>query len=279
MINPTINIIHQLPGRLRLILSRPPRQIERLKSQVLGHEGINLVKFNPITKSLLIYYNPTDVQVSEIIIRVAISLSMEYGMCPVYIKSKKCTAGFNISDNYALISLGIAWLGKLNMVPINVQNILNYNAAFSTLVSVVNHGIAEGKLSGTPDPEVVSFIYLINSMLKNEFLLSSTITWISTFGRHLVEDDLDDISIQAFKVFNSDEDLTYYDVAVRSENNFTGKSIIRIVTNGMRKYIGFKTSPKKSSLIGQIKNVSKSHGDVLEGLKNKKDVVFLRVEY
>lgn len=159
-----MNIIHQLPGRIRVSLSMPPRRIDKLEKEVLGHAGIHCVKFSPITRSLLIYYNPIEIEVSEIIIRIGTALSIEYNMCSVYVENKKKNVGVNIIDNYALGALITAWIAKSGFGPFaNIANLLEWNAGVSTLAAVVNHGISEIKFSGTPDPEVVTAVYLLNS--------------------------------------------------------------------------------------------------------------------
>lgn len=275
-----MTIIHQLPGRVRISLSIPPRRIEKLEKEVLGHTGIRCVKFSPITRSVLVYYNPTEIEMSEIIVRIGTALSIEYNMCSVYVENKKKNVGVNIIDNYALGALMAAWIGKSGWLPLtNVVNLLEWNAGVSTFVAVVNHGISEIKLSGTPDPEVVTSVYLLNSMIKKEFLVASTITWISTFIRHLTGEEADRISIQAFQAFSQEENRMYYDVAVKSEENLHHKSIIKIIANKMRKYVGIRSNMRAPSLLNQIRRVSDKHGDALEGLMNKKDIIFLRLEY
>ncbi|WP_207649725.1 hypothetical protein [Desulfosporosinus hippei] len=257
----------------------PPRRIDKLEKEVLGHAGIHCVKFSPITRSVLIYYNPIEIELSEIIIRIGTALSIEYNMCSVYVENKKKYVGVNVIDNYALGALIAAWLGRSGLLPFNnITNLLEWNAGVSTLAAVVNHGISEVKFSGSPDPEVVTAVYLLNSILKKEFLVSSTITWISTFVRHLTGEEFDRISIQAFQAYSQEENRTYYDVAVKSEENLYHKSIIKIFGNLMRKYVGFRGSMKEPSLLNQMKRVSNKHGDALEGLKSKNDIIFLRLE-
>lgn len=280
MIYPVMKIIHQLPGRVRISLSMPPRKIEKLEKEVLGHVGIHCVKYSPVSRSILIYYNPIEIEMPEIIVRIGTALSIEYNMCSVYVETKKKNVGVTIIDNYALAALIAAWIAKTGLIPsMSIANLLEWNAGISTLAAVVNHGISEIKVSGTPDPEVVTAVYLLNSMTKREFLVSSTITWISTFIRHLTGEESDRLSIQAFQAFSQEENRMYYDVAVKSAGNLHHKSMITIIGNIMRKYVGIRTNLSAPSLLNQIKKVSDKHGDALEGLKSKTDIIFLRLEY
>ncbi len=272
-----ISIIHYLPGRLRIRLFRPPRKIERIQSEILGHKGVCCVKFNPIARSILIYYNPTEIEVAEIIVRIGISLSVDYGMRPVNIFSSKQTIGFNNLDNYSLISVALAGVAKLLRVKGETLSLLNYNAGLSTLMAVIKHALSEMKLSGSPHPEVVSAVYLVNAILKKDMLLASIFTWMVTFGRHLVAAESDNITLQAFKVLKEDGHKNYYDVAIKDFNQSSDKnSIVRLFTDLTRYFIGMN-SYQSSSMINKIKKVSKSHGDILEGLNSKDEMVFLRL--
>ncbi|HWQ41760.1 MAG TPA: hypothetical protein VN456_06945, partial [Desulfosporosinus sp.] len=100
-----------------------------MEKEVLGHVGINLVKFSPITRSVLVYYNPIEIEMPEIIVRIGTALSIEYNMCSVCVENKKKNVGVNIIDNYALGALIAAWIGKIGALPLtNIVNLLEWNA-------------------------------------------------------------------------------------------------------------------------------------------------------
>ncbi len=273
----SIKIIHYLPGRLRIQLSRPPKKIKKIVSEVLTHKGICFAKFNPITRSLLIYYNPTEIECIEIIIRIGISLSVDLGMKPINILSNKQNFAFNVLDNYSLISVASTYIAKFLKINNTGLTLMNYNAGFSTLIAVINHALNEMKLSGSPHPEVISAVYLVNAILKNNILLASTLTWIATFGRHILSVDSDNITLQAFKVLKEDSTKNYYDVAIKQfDQSFNNNNLLKLFTSSIKYFIGINNQ-ENSSMINKIRKISKNHGDILEGLSNNDEMIFLRL--
>lgn len=280
MDNLSITIIHKLPGRIRLSLSWPPKDIKKLETDVIRHEGIQSVSYNSITKSVLVYYNPAQIDFSEIIMRLAIFISVEYNMKKVIICNTHTSVGLKNLEYYSGISLMLSWLAKRANLSQDIQRILNYNAGLSSISAVLHHAWAEIKKVGVYDPEVVSVVYLINSVVKKDFLLASTLTWFITFGRHLFECENESVVLQAFRTQNKNSGNTYYDVAVKPQNNLSDKfTIIRAVLNSLTKAIGITSREDNVSLMKQIKSVSKVHENVLEGIEHKDQQVFLRLEY
>ena len=187
MDKPIIYLIHALPGRLRLKLSISPQNIERFEQQLLIHKGVKQVQFNSLTKSILIYYDRFQTEMTEVLNNISRCFSTECNMCPVNLVPAYKKNTIDSRDYYAGLSVLIAWVFKLTGAPQDMQRILDYNAGFSSLISVIKHGMKEMEESGAIDPEVASVIYLINNMLKGNILAGATITWLMTFGRHILE--------------------------------------------------------------------------------------------
>lgn len=278
MQTPSVTILHTLHGRLRLSLSWPPKSVEKLKEDVIGHTGIDSLTYNPITKSILIYYNPSEVDASEILIRVALSVSLDYDLIPIEIITKPTYKGLSTIDQYAGISLLTAWISSFLKASTDLQKMLRWNATLSTIVSVLHHAWIEAKGRGVYDPEVLSVAYLINSMSKENFLPAATGTWLTTFGRHLMESSGENMILQAFKVHDEDKESAYYDVAIipkrhiRDRRDMTSKLIA-----SMTKSIGGESG--QIGWMKQMKNVSRSHGDILEGIGKLDNRIFLRLKY
>ena len=53
-----IRVIHSLPGRVRIRLSISPKSVQEMIGTVKNHPGIDEIKFNPHTKSVLLKYDP-----------------------------------------------------------------------------------------------------------------------------------------------------------------------------------------------------------------------------
>lgn len=280
MERPVVSILHNIPGRIRVCISWPPKNIERFEKGILLHKGIESVKYNPITKSLLIYYNPTLVSQMELVIRVAISLSLDYNLIKVSICNNSSMKGLHTWDCYSGISLLAAWYAKIMGGSLQVQNGLNWNASVSTIAAILKHAYLEVKNNGMYDLEVLSIIYLINATLKGNLLVGATITWLATFTRHLLEYQDDGIVLTAFKVCEEESNFTYYDVAIRQENDSDAlKKAIQIISNSLNKLVGTYSNSKEIALKNQIKMVSKDHGNILEGIRNINDRIYLRLEF
>jgi hypothetical protein len=54
------------------------------------------------------------------------------------------------------------------------------------MAAVVEHAYQELQLRGSFDPEVMSVVYLINSIGKTNSFQASLVAWAATFGRHLI---------------------------------------------------------------------------------------------
>lgn len=277
MINCSINLVHHLPGRLRLKTSRPPIKIENMVKEISSHSGVENITFNPVSRSILVYYNPSEIDAVEIMLRIAIYFSVEFGMIPINLIVEKSKTVFSRIDNYTLMSLFLSWISRMIDTKPGIYRILNYNAGLSTLLSVVKHAVNETRSSGTPHPEAVSIIYLLGEFSKNNILLASTLTWIATFARHLVSIDSDNVTIQAFKVSGGRENESYYDVAVKEFNPLGGGyTSIEFLEDIIRHVLGV-VGHNRSSMMNRIKNISLKHGDILEGLKYKEEMIFLRL--
>ncbi len=53
-----LTIEHELPGRLRLRLSHPLRQPERVRRLVAEHAGVGEVQYTAVSRSMLVRSDP-----------------------------------------------------------------------------------------------------------------------------------------------------------------------------------------------------------------------------
>lgn len=284
----SVVISHRIPGRIRLRLLKAPRDASKFISQVRRHEGVNEITYTPITKSLLIYYNPSVVSSTEIIVRVGIAFSLEYGNNPVNIVKIERRHKLTPLDYYAATSLLVATLSKLldfytpgsamQNSGNDVKRILSYNAGISTLLSVLNHAWREVKREGIYDPEVISVVYLFNSMVKGNFLGASLITWGATFGRHLAHPIEEHCLLEANEVID-DKNRPYVDVRVRpiSDEELV-RNPIKFFVAGLSRLVGTTSSKGHQTIFEQVQQMSRKHGNVLEGISRKPMPVYMRLE-
>ena len=85
------------------------------------------------------------------------------------------------------LALGcIALDGVMSLTASPLQSFTRWLSAGATLAAVVEHGYQELHVRGSFDPEVMSVVYLINSVGKPSAVRASLLAWIITFGRHLI---------------------------------------------------------------------------------------------
>jgi hypothetical protein len=214
MVNPSIVILHKMYNRVRVKISLPIRNEEDVKNMIMSTQGINSFEYSPITKSILVYFDHSKIEVEEVLIKITIAFSKEYGLIPIDIISKHPTRDMPKMAFYAAISIAAASTSLTMKYNKNVQELLNWIAVGSTTGAVMDHAWMEIKKKGAFDPEVVSVMYLINSVFKGNFINSSALTWLTTFGRHIVSPTYDKIRFKVYEVRNKESSDIEYDVEI-----------------------------------------------------------------
>ena len=269
-----ISIIHDLPGRLRLRLNFSMIDSCEVVKSIGKHKGIDKVTFNHITRSLLILYQPFLIKSIEIIVRSAIVLSLENGNAPIEIYTERKEKPLKPLDYYAGIALLLALVGKTGLVNTK-PNILEYHGAAVTSLSVINHAWQEIKEEGLYHPETLSAVYLINGIIKGNVLKASVLTWVVTFGRHILDTTGDTCVMKALEV-QEKQGKKSIDAVVRSSSLSLNNPImfgVKVLGNSM----GIDAKGSRHSLMERITRMSREHGDVLEGLGEKSERVYMRI--
>lgn len=261
MNQPKITVLHRLDNRLRVKLSHPLRNVGQAVAKIKENEEITKVAYNPITKSILVYFNYLKVDMEEVILRIIIAYSEQYDMVPVKLVSNTPTRDMAALSHYSILAIIAAGTTKflgLSTTNKNIQDFMNWIAVGTTVGAIVEHGYKEINEKGAFDPEVVSIMYLINSVSKGNFLWASALTWLTTFGRHVLDFYYEGISIKVNKFKNvcTNEDyyqmsLCDYDDVYKKVNfmkafvtrfiekqNFTSESNVFINKNGMMRTRG-----------------------------------------
>lgn len=174
-------ILHALPGRLRVQIEKPidSEQIFRKVAGVLR------CSYNPKIQTLLIEYDPNTVSEETLIVRLAAVYACAKQTKLLHIKhSEEKSFTMAPTDGMALAMIGLD--GLLKLTGAQLAGISGWLSTGATLAAVVEHGYQELQTRGSFDPEVMSIIYLINSIGKTNTFQASLLAWIVTFGRHLV---------------------------------------------------------------------------------------------
>ena len=228
MNNPTIVIAHKIKGRIRIKLSHPLRNGEELMKNLVKKDEIYKANYTDITKSILIEYNPYRISEDEVIIRVIALYSKSYDMIPIRLIYESKKKNLPPMACYSLVMLGIGGISKYITMNQQISDFINWAVVGTTIGAIGEHAYNEINERGYFDPEVVSVMYLINSVTKGEFLLPSAVTWLTTFGRHLIELSYSGLMISVREFKNRDGNK-YFDVSVKTDNELSkGAGIIRV---------------------------------------------------
>lgn len=228
MNNPTIVIAHKIKGRIRIKLSHPLRNGEELMKNLVKKDEIYKANYTDITKSILIEYNPYRISEDEVIIRVIALYSKSYDMIPIRLIYESKKKNLPPMACYSLAMLGIGGISKYITMNQQIADFINWAVVGTTIGAIGEHAYNEVNERGYFDPEVVSVMYLINSVTKGEFLLPSAVTWLTTFGRHLIELSYGGLMISVREFKNRDGNK-YFDVSVKTDNELSkGAGIIRV---------------------------------------------------
>lgn len=221
-----IDIVFSISGRLRLrVRKNPNNPIDLLKS--LKREGM-IIKgsFNEITHNFLLEYDAENVDLKKLILNFCGIYSKDIRVNNMKVNfrmSKKNSLGYSaiLSLGFIVLDLSSHYLG-IGGNAIRYKNFIRWCAVGSTIGAIFEHGYNELNENGAFDPEVMSIMYLFNSInrgtvVKNDGapagLYSPAIAWGITFGRHILTKNNQSIMIGT--VVRGDE------IKVVEENNRT----------------------------------------------------------
>jgi hypothetical protein len=275
-----IRVVHSLPGRFRVRLGINPKSITEMLKTVKNHEGIHEISFNKYSKSVLIKFDTDDTTQEEIIIRLAVFISLENDLQPVRVYSNIKDQEMPDSAFFAgfFIVLGLA--SRLMPQFTAVRNIIDWISGVSTAYSIIEHGYEEVKERGNFDPEVLSVIYLVSSFAQGKFFTSTLFTWVATFGRHIIRDSSNNVEIQPRYLSTSPSSKPQYDVLIKPLNQFPGREMIfkflpMLITNSA---MGLNSNIE-GTLLNEIKKVSQDHDSLLEGFGKFKNGIPIKLKY
>lgn len=174
-------ILHALPGRLRVQLEKPIHS----EHIFLNVTGVLRCGYNPKLQTLLIQYDPDRISMDQLIVRLGAAYAREIKTRLLHIKHSE-EKGFSMAPTGGMALALIGLDGLMKLTGAQLAGVSGWLSTGATLAAVVEHGYQELQLKGSFDPEVMSIIYLINSIGKTNTFQASLLAWVVTFGRHLV---------------------------------------------------------------------------------------------
>jgi len=259
---PTVTIAHSLPGRLRVHLSVPPRDTDRFIESVKGHEGLDVVEFTLATRSVLAQFDTKEITQQEVIMRIAMALSLQLNDAPVVVlkspESEVMTNGAAVTGILTGTTLAVQWFTGAK------ARSLQKLAAFGTGAVVLQHGWREVRERGYFDPEVISLTYLAASMLRGDYARGALITWIMTFGRHLLASSPEGVEVRPLKQEGEDGATPKYELALAAGP--AQEAPLFSVLRSFVRYLGAPGGVGQAGLLEELRDASRAHGEMVEGL-------------
>jgi hypothetical protein len=276
---PTVTVVHSLPGRVRLRLSHPLADPGDLIAFVRAHVGMESIAYTAPTRSLLIRFDPRAIGTEEISLRAAFCYALDQGARPVRLLAAPQPAVLQnsavLSGLGVLAALATRWLHSRPDAGQGVE----WLAGLGTAASVVDHGWRELRARGYFDPEVLTLAYLGAAFVRGNVLTASAVTWLATFGRHLVDAPSPGVEVQPRAVGGDDSQDRRYELVVGPDTDApdrlrlgiagTLQSVLKYAMTGGGAH-SFR------SLWEELRDVSRVHGQVLEGQGRYREGIRIR---
>lgn len=272
---PSITIVHTLPGRVRFRLSHPLRSPERLREDLLSHDGVRSADYHPVSRSVLVLYDGVRIRPEEIVTRLAVCLSLDHGGIGVRVARSRSRHDVTDGAVFAgglILSAAIARVARASRRTVGA---LDWAAAVGTAASVLGHGWSEVRERGYFDPEVLSLGYLLTGSIRGHVLTATAVTWISSFGRHLIEMPGPGVEVRPD---SAKDDQGRCEVVVRADAE--GPTRYRLLGNlrAFVKYALTGSGEGASDLLQGIRDMSQLHGEELEGTERMPGGIPMRFE-
>ena len=162
-----LEVLSAIRGRMRLQLEKPVAS----EAAFRAIPGVRACRYNPRIRTLLCEYDPDALSEEQLLVRLGAAYAGQTDANLLHIRRSE-EQGFSMAPS-----------GYLALLCIGLDGALSTGA---TLAAVVEHGYQELHVRGSFDPEVMSVVYLINSVGKPGAVRASLLAWIITFGRHLI---------------------------------------------------------------------------------------------
>jgi hypothetical protein len=234
---------------------------------VREHPGMESISFSPITRSILAHFNPHEIRQEEIALRIAFHLSLDCDAAPVRLlaepEQRPALGGSAVASAAALaVSLAMHGLNTTKGSPTR----WDWLAGLGTAWAVVDHAGNELRERGRFDPEVLSLAYLVTAFVRGNFLTASVVTWLASFGRHLVAPPPTGVQVRPMEVRGRGNGKAGYEVTIGPDVDAPERVRVLSALQGLLKYAitGGGAHPFRT-LLEELQDVSKVHGEVLEG--------------
>jgi hypothetical protein len=151
-------------------------------------------------------------------------------------------------------------------------------AGAGTAAAVIGHGYGEVRDSGSFDPEVLSVVYLLYSLLQGRGLSASVVTWVASFGRHLFAPAGESILLSIHTLPRRGRQAPSYEVSARAENV---RPVLQSYLSLAREFVADAVSGGeigKERLMGSLRQMNRAHNSMLEGIGKLDDAIRVSID-
>jgi hypothetical protein len=259
-------------------LSDPLRESQGLLSFLQEHAGMASIAYTGSTGSLLVRFDPQAISSEEITLRAAFRYALDQGGRPVRLLSAPDRVTLQnsavISGIGILTALATRWLR-----PQEASSDIERLAALGAGWSVLDHGWRELRSRGYFDPEVLTLAYLITALLRGNVLSASVITWLATFGRHLVEMPSLGVQVEPAVLTSEDGREPRYEIVVGPDADAPDRlrlGLVGLLNSGLRYAMTGGGAHSLRTLWEELREVSRVHGEMLEGFGRQRGGIPIR---
>lgn len=275
---PVVTVVHSLPGRVRVRISVAPADVQRMLTGVREHPGMESISFSPITRSILARFHPHEISQEEIVLRIAFHLSLDCGSAPVRLLAEpeqRLALGGSATVSAAALALSLAMHGLKTTK--GAPTPWDWLAGLGTAWAVLDHARKELRERGTFDPEVLSLAYLVTAFVRGDFLSASVVTWLASFGRHLVAIPPTGVQVRPVEVRDRGNGQSRYEVIISPDVDAPERVRILSGLQGLLNYAITGGRPRGlRNLLEGLRDVAKVHGEVLEGFGRMRQGIAIR---
>jgi hypothetical protein len=260
-----VEIVHEIPGRMRLRLSHSPGDPRVMGDAVRSHEGIHSMDYSRHTRTFLVRFDPAEVPGKEIVVRIGLALSQDHGGGRVRITSAGDAKELSLSALYSAMLLAVAFSTRVGGR--GASRLVELAAGAGTAAAVLEHGYQEVRDRGDLDPEVLSVVYLLSAFYRGNLLPAAAFTWLATFGRHLIRQPVSGAELKPVKVPGDGASAPRYEVVVSPLRNESGwRGMLHVLPKVLRHAVSGAGPRRRANLLGEIERISLLHGEVLDSL-------------
>lgn len=109
----TVTVLHSLPNRVRLKLSVSIKKLDIFKKSVSHDVEYLELKYNPVTNTVLVTFDPEIILLQEVIYRVITAFSIENGMIPVRLLNEIKVKSLGNWSIYSAATISMSWLHSI----------------------------------------------------------------------------------------------------------------------------------------------------------------------